>query len=161
MVRPKFPMRKSIFLCACPPISIVKSQFLSSTLQFSWSNFPILIMTSPFFMVFNPQIPQIEWCSHQKSWSLGLKNPVVSGRFPALPHPMGIFPAFPRRCWAWKERLLGDGHDFFIPRPKTTRRLCGWLVSTASKAVPLEEVRRGSTKKCVEMVKIWGWINTY
>lgn len=45
-----------------------------------------------------------------------------------------------RRCWAWKERLLGDGHDFFIPRPKTMRRLCGWLVSTASKAVPLEEV---------------------
>eukprot|EP00435_Cladocopium_sp_Y103_P042872 s406_g11.t5 len=45
-----------------------------------------------------------------------------------------------RRCWAWKERLLGDGHDFFIPRPKTTRRLCGWLRSTATEELPVEEV---------------------
>jgi hypothetical protein len=63
---------------------------------------------------------------------------------------MGIFPAFSRRCWAWKERLLGDGHDFFIPRPKTTRRLCGWLVSTASKEVPLEEVRLWDPQRCVD-----------
>ncbi|CAE7775294.1 uidB, partial [Symbiodinium sp. CCMP2456] len=28
-----------------------------------------------------------------------------------------------RSCWTWKEKVLGDGHDFFIPRPRTTRRL--------------------------------------
>lgn len=33
----------------------------------------------------------------------------------------------PRRCWQWKEWLLGDGHDFFIPRPRATGRLAQWL----------------------------------
>ena len=32
-----------------------------------------------------------------------------------------------RRCWQWKEWLLGDGHDFFVPRPRATRSLAQWL----------------------------------
>ncbi|CAK9090386.1 unnamed protein product [Durusdinium trenchii] len=45
-----------------------------------------------------------------------------------------------RSCWTWKELVLGDGHDFFIPRPRATRRLASWLLSTATPAVPLNEV---------------------
>ncbi|CAJ1380244.1 unnamed protein product [Effrenium voratum] len=33
-----------------------------------------------------------------------------------------------RRCWTWKERVLGDGHDFFVPRQKTTAKLAKALL---------------------------------
>ncbi|CAE7391523.1 uidB [Symbiodinium natans] len=44
-----------------------------------------------------------------------------------------------RSCWTWKERVLGDGHDFFIPRPRTARRLSSVIRSTSSPEVPVEE----------------------
>jgi len=41
--------------------------------------------------------------------------------------------------WAWKDAVLGDGNDFFVPRPNTLRRLAAAFVASASRRVPITE----------------------
>ena len=86
MVRPKFPMRKSIFLCACPHLDC---------------KIPIFIINSPIFIYFHDQNPNFN--NLHSSWCLILRfpnsndvctkiqifgyklNPVVSGEFSSTP----------------------------------------------------------------------------
>ncbi|OLQ05784.1 hypothetical protein AK812_SmicGene10968 [Symbiodinium microadriaticum] len=51
-----------------------------------------------------------------------------------------------RSYWTWKEKVLGDGHDFFIPRPRTTRRL-----ASVFRSMPGADVEALSQKPEFEM----------
>ncbi|KAK3264653.1 hypothetical protein CYMTET_26621 [Cymbomonas tetramitiformis] len=53
------------------------------------------------------------------------------------PGPEAVGAAY--RCWKWKEAVLGNGHDFFVPRPRTTRKLAAALVASSSSEVPILE----------------------
>ena len=33
-----------------------------------------------------------------------------------------------RRLWEWKDEILGDGRDFFVPKPKTLMTLQQYLL---------------------------------
>ena len=42
-------------------------------------------------------------------------------------------------CWEWKDAVLGDGADRWVPRPRTVRRFAAVIVASATAAVPVEE----------------------
>jgi len=41
--------------------------------------------------------------------------------------------------WRWKEEVLGDGNDRFVPRPRVTRRLAATILADAPLSLPLVE----------------------
>eukprot|EP00667_Euglena_gracilis_P015359 EG_transcript_15979 len=43
------------------------------------------------------------------------------------------------RCWGWKDRVLGDGHDFFVPRRRTARRLAVALMAPTARDLCIAE----------------------
>eukprot|EP00667_Euglena_gracilis_P023565 EG_transcript_26655 len=43
------------------------------------------------------------------------------------------------RCWGWKDRVLGDGHDFFVPRRRTARRLAVALMAPTAHDLRIAE----------------------
>jgi hypothetical protein len=52
----------------------------------------------------------------------------------SLQHPewTGRFCKTVAEVWRWKDAVLGDGRDFFVPRPKTLAALQQYLVSSSS-----------------------------
>lgn len=43
----------------------------------------------------------------------------------------GLATSWACSSWRWKERLLGDGQDFFVPKPRTTRSVATALLESA------------------------------
>ena len=48
----------------------------------------------------------------------------------SLPPKTADAPAIVRRAWTWKDTALGDGRDYFVPRPRALKTLNKLLVGT-------------------------------
>eukprot|EP00746_Dinoflagellata_sp_MGD_P088091 gnl/MRDRNA2_/MRDRNA2_34888_c0_seq1.p1 gnl/MRDRNA2_/MRDRNA2_34888_c0~~gnl/MRDRNA2_/MRDRNA2_34888_c0_seq1.p1 ORF type:complete len:575 (-),score=88.81 gnl/MRDRNA2_/MRDRNA2_34888_c0_seq1:92-1732(-) len=42
-------------------------------------------------------------------------------------------------CWQWKDAVMGDGRDMFLPRPRTCRKLAAAIVASSCVEVPIVE----------------------
>ena len=75
---------------------------------------------------------------NESSWPSSL-NTSSSIHLVSFPHLSDNAPKLVRDIWKWKDIVLGDGRDYFVPRPRALSTLSDVIVGTALEGYKVEE----------------------